>query len=123
MDSVHISLLLFLSGGFVLCLAIRSVAGCKISEASPEVQKNCQGYSPLCGNFFLAAYKYACGGRIRKRGNPEVLLANYELYKTDAIQFLSRTKRAKITTWRASTDPVEECCNETCVFEEVNEYC
>ena len=77
MDSVHISLLLFLSGGFVLCLAVRSVAGCKISEASPEVQKNCQGYSPLCGNFFLAAYKYACEGRIRKRGNPGTFLSSY----------------------------------------------
>ena len=77
MDSVHISLLLFLSGGFVLCLTVRSVAGCKVSEASSEVQKNCQGYSPLCGNFFLAAYKYACEGRIRKRGNPGTFLSSY----------------------------------------------
>ena len=76
MDSVHISLLLFLSGGLVLCIAVRSVAGCKISEASPQVQ-NCQGYSPLCGNFFLAAYKYACEGRIRKRGNPGTFLSSY----------------------------------------------
>ena len=77
MDSVHLSVLLFLSAGFVLCLAVRSVAGCKISEASPEVQRNCQRYSPLCGNLFLAAYKYACEGRMRKRGNPSTFLLTY----------------------------------------------
>ena len=54
----------------------------------------------------------------------ETYLANYRLRKTDAIQFLSLTDRLKTTRRTVSvTNPVEECCHEKCILEEVHEYC
>lgn len=81
----------------------------------------------LCGNMFKKAYEIICFGQ-RKRDvtSSEAVLAKYGLRKADANQFLSPLSvRSKVTRRpeRRRSNPVEECCNEQCVFEEVQEYC
>lgn len=68
----------------------------------------------ICGDRLLSAFEQICFSDSRvKRTASDVLLG-----KEKANRFLSSHHRTK-----RSFNPVEECCVEGCVPEEIKEYC
>ncbi|EDO40725.1 predicted protein [Nematostella vectensis] len=66
----------------------------------------------FCGEQIISAYFDVCGSRRRKRSSPVTM------DRQDAKQFVSRQKRSS-----PNANIVEECCGESCAFEEIREYC
>nr|SJX71976.1 Insulin-like prepropeptide ILP1 [Aurelia aurita] len=82
----------------------------------------------LCGPQIFQAVAYCCmagchGRRVERdiEGQTDAILK--KISKEDATSFLlgNRRKKRFLSSWWG-TNPDEECCQETCTFEEIAEY-